>query len=145
MIRIVSFPFTNQELFKLAFAIRQAVFVDEQGVPAALEYDEHEAEATHYLLYYNEAPVGAARWRKTEHGIKLERFAVLPEFRNKGLGDALVKKVLEDVVPTGLPVYLHSQLRACSLYQRHGFVIAGEKFTEAGLEHYKMVFIDHNS
>ena len=145
MIRIVSFPFTNQELLKLAFAIRQAVFVDEQGVPAALEYDEHEAEATHYLLYYNEAPVGAARWRKTEHGIKLERFAVLPEFRNKGLGDALVKKVLEDVVPTGLPVYLHSQLRACSLYQRHGFVIAGEKFTEAGLEHYKMVFIDHNS
>jgi len=141
MIRIVSFPYTNQELFKLAFAIRQAVFVDEQGVPAALEYDNHEAEATHYLLYYNEAPVGAARWRNTEHGIKLERFAVLPEYRNKGIGDALVKKVLEDVVPVGRPVYLHSQLRACSLYQRHGFIISGEKFTEAGMEHYKMVFV----
>ena len=139
MIRIVSFPYTDQELFKQAFAIRQAVFVNEQGVPAELEYDGHEAEATHYLLYYNETPVGAARWRKTGHGIKLERFAVLPGYRNKGLGDALVKKVLEDVMPLHTPVYLHSQLPACNLYKRAGFVIVGEVFYEAGMAHYKMV------
>lgn len=138
MIRIISFQYTGQELFRQAFAIRQAVFVNEQGVAPELEYDEHEPEATHYLLYFNEIPVGAARWRKTEHGIKLERFAVLPEYRNKGIGDALVKKVLEDIVPLGLPVYLHSQLKACSLYQRHGFVISGEIFYEAGMGHYKM-------
>ena len=61
MIRIISFSFSDQDLFKQAFAIRQAVFVAEQGVPAALEYDEHEAEATHYLFYEDERPVGAAR------------------------------------------------------------------------------------
>ncbi len=138
MIRIISFSFSDQDLFKQAFAIRQAVFVAEQGVPAELEYDEHEAEATHYLLYMDETPIGAARWRKTSQGIKLERFAILPEYRNKGIGKTLVNKVLEDIVPLGLPVYLHSQLRACSLYQRHGFVISGEVFTEAGIAHYKM-------
>jgi predicted GNAT family N-acyltransferase len=145
MISIVSFPYSNQELFNQSFAIRQAVFVAEQGVPAELEYDEHEAEATHYLLFYNETPVGAARWRKTGQGIKLERFAVLPEYRNKGIGDSLVKKVLEDVMPLKTPVYLHSQLPACNLYKRAGFVIVGEVFYEAGMAHYKMVLKDHNS
>ncbi len=139
MPRIISFSYTNQDLFKQAFAVRQAVFVVEQGVPAALEYDEHEPEATHYLLYEDETPIGAARWRKTDHGIKLERFAVLPEYRNKGLGEALVKKVLGDVIPLGQPVYLHSQLKACTLYERHGFIISGGKFYEAGMAHYKMV------
>lgn len=139
MVRIVSFSFSDQDLFKQAFTIRQAVFVAEQGVPAELEYDEHEAEATHYLLYDDETPVGAARWRKTAQGIKLERFAVLPEYRNKGIGGTLVKKVLEDVISLGLPIYLHSQLKACTLYQRHGFVVSGEVFFEAGIAHYKMV------
>ena len=139
MIRIISFSFSDQDLFKQAFAIRQTVFVAEQGVPPELEYDEHELESTHYLLYFDEIPVGAARWRKTAQGIKLERFAILPEYRNKGIGKILVNKVLENVIPLGLPIYLHSQLRACSLYQRHGFIISGEVFTEAGIEHYKMV------
>ena len=137
MPRIISFSFANQDLFKQAFAIRQAVFVAEQGVPAALEYDE--PEATHYLLYEDETPIGAARWRKTDHGIKLERFAVLPEYRNKGLGEALVKKVLGDVIPLEQPVYLHSQLKACTLYERHGFIISGGIFYETGMAHYKMV------
>jgi len=139
MIRIISFSFSDQDLFKQAFAIRQAVFVAEQGVPAALEYDEHEAEATHYLLYFDNKPVGTARWRRTDQGIKMERFAVLPEYRNKGLGKILVDKVLQEVVPFGHPVYLHSQRRACSLYKRHGFVISGAVFIEAGIEHYKML------
>ncbi|HNW90134.1 MAG TPA: GNAT family N-acetyltransferase [Bacteroidales bacterium] len=139
MIRIISFSFSDQDLFKQAFAIRQAVFVAEQGVPAALEYDEHEAEATHYLLYDDETPIGAARWRKTAAGIKLERFAILPGYRNKGLGETLVKKVLEDVVPLNKPVYLHAQLPACNLYKRSGFEIVGAIFYEAGMAHYKMV------
>jgi len=139
MIRIIVFPFFDQELFRQAFAIRQAVFVSEQGVPSELEYDGHEKEATHYLLFYDNVPVGAARWRTTDQGIKLERFAVLPEYRDKGIGSSLVKKVLEDIDPLLLPVYLHSQLKACSLYQRHGFVISGNIFYEAGMPHYKMV------
>ncbi|MCK9612586.1 MAG: GNAT family N-acetyltransferase [Bacteroidales bacterium] len=139
MIRIVSFSFSNHDLFKQSFAIRQAVFVKEQGVPEELEHDEHEKTVSHYLALYNNIPVGTARWRKTEQGIKLERFAVLPEYRNKGIGDALVKKVLEDVVPFNKLVYLHSQLPACNLYKRAGFEIAGDVFYEAGMAHCKMV------
>jgi predicted GNAT family N-acyltransferase len=87
-------------------------------------------------------PAGAARWRPTENGVKLERFAVLPSFRNHGVGVALVQQVLADVqaeVPDAAQVYLHAQLRAIPLYERTGFQKVGEMFEECDIQHYKMV------
>jgi predicted GNAT family N-acyltransferase len=143
MIRITRIDFNHKTDIEKAFGIRRKVFVEEQMVDPALEYDEYESIATHYLVFDNDIPCGTARWRKTPKGIKLERFAVLPEHRKKGIGDLLVQKVLEEVLPLNLPIYLHSQLRACSLYRRNGFVEEGEIFVEAGIEHYKMRFVAH--
>jgi len=143
MIRIKKIDFNKTADIDTAYSIRRKVFVEEQMVDPNLEYDEHESIATHYLVFDNDIPCGTARWRKTPKGIKLERFAVLPEHRKKGIGDLLVQKVLEDVLPLNRPVYLHSQLRACSLYRRHGFAEEGEIFVEAGIEHYKMRFVAH--
>lgn len=137
MFVIKRFTFRDQELAEKAFDIRKTVFVEEQGVDAALEYD-HEEEARHYLLCIGEKPVATARWRDTEKGIKLERFAVLPSFRNRGIGEIILKEVLKDVTLTGKPVYLHSQLRAVPFYERNGFRKEGELFKEAGLEHFMM-------
>lgn len=141
MIRISKINDNETTAIETAFGIRRKVFVEEQKVDPTLEYDEHENIATHYLAYYNDFPCGTARWRRTENGVKLERFAVLAEYRNKGIGDALVQKVLEDVLPLHQKVYLHSQLRACNLYRRHGFVEEGDVFVEAGIEHYKMRWV----
>jgi predicted GNAT family N-acyltransferase len=141
MIRISKIDHNEKCDIETAFGIRRKVFVQEQKVDPELEYDEHEQEATHYLAYYNDIPVGTARWRYTQNGVKLERFAVLAEYRKKGIGDALVRKVLEDVLPLGKEVYLHSQLTACGLYRRNGFVEEGDIFVEAGIEHYKMRFV----
>src|SRR5690349_19849615 len=80
-----------------AFSIREKVFVEEQKVPLDAEYDQHEKSANHYLATYNGIPCGAARWRQTDNGIKLERFAVLPEYRSQAVGSQILKKVLEDV------------------------------------------------
>jgi predicted GNAT family N-acyltransferase len=124
-------------LAEQAFALRRAVFVEEQGVPAALEYG-HETEARHYLLTWESQPVATARWRETDAGIKLERFAVLPAFRNRGVGSALLRAVLRDVQPLGRLTYLNAQARAVPFYERHGFVRVGEPFTEAGIVHFKM-------
>ena len=140
MITVRKIDFGNKNNIKIAFDIRRKVFVEEQAVDPELEYDDHEKEATHYLAFYKNAPCGTARWRKTETGVKLERFAVLPAYRNKGIGEILVHKVLDDVLPLGQKVYLHSQLRACPLYRRNGFVEEGPLFVEAGIEHYKMIY-----
>ncbi|MFC2107673.1 GNAT family N-acetyltransferase [Bacteroidota bacterium] len=139
MIRIEKFKKpTHPELARQAFQVRNIVFVEEQMVDPALEYDEFEDIATHYLLYYNDIPVVTARWRKTDKGIKLERFATLKEYRFKKLGDAILGKILSDVKEFDLPVYLHSQLKAVSFYERRGFVKEGEIFVEADIEHYMM-------
>jgi predicted GNAT family N-acyltransferase len=137
MFEVKPFSIADEALAKQAFAIRQAVFVQEQGIDASLEYD-HEEEARHYLLFQDSQPVATARWRRTEHGIKLERFAVLPTFRNRGAGARLLETVLRDVVPLGKTVYLHAQLRAVKFYERNGFSKTGGEFNEAGIPHFAM-------
>lgn len=137
-IQVISFRHTDTELMQQALLIREKVFVFEQGVDKILEYTG-DSEAVHYLLCDNGYPVCTARWRKTENGIKLERFAVLAEYRNKGIGKIILDKVVNDVQKFNLPVYLHAQEGAVRFYQKNAFRIDGEMFMEAGIKHYKMV------
>ncbi|MGD9328929.1 MAG: GNAT family N-acetyltransferase [Cyclobacteriaceae bacterium] len=122
--------------------IRHEVFVIGQNVPAELEVDEYESDAIHYLAFLNNNPVGAARWRITEQGVKLERFAVLNEFRGRGIGSAMVEKILSDIKRDpeagNKEIYLHAQMDAIPLYRKFGFVKYGNMFDEAGLMHYAM-------
>lgn len=121
-----------------AFAVRHEVFVKGQQCDAALEVEGNE-EAVHFVAYADGVPAGAARYRRTANGYKLERFAVLDEQRGKGIGDALVKSVLQQLKDAAVPVYLHAQLAAVTLYERNGFRKEGDIFTEANMQHYKMV------
>ncbi|MFC5408298.1 GNAT family N-acetyltransferase [Larkinella bovis] len=128
---------------KKVFAIREEVFVKEQHVPKEDEYDEFETLSRHFLAKWDGIPCGTARWRRTSNGIKLERFAVLARYRGKGVGQALVRTVLEDVFsqqPEPIEsVYLNAQLSAMPLYAKFGFVAVGPQFEECGIQHYKMV------
>lgn len=121
------------------YAIRRKVFVEEQKCPPELEW-ANEDVSVHFLAIHNETPCGAARWRKTENGFKLERFAVLKEFRGKGVGAELVKAVLKDIPGDGSKIYLNAQLAAVEFYENLGFVVVGEVFEEAGIMHRQMVY-----
>ncbi len=120
------------------FSIRRKVFVDEQNCPPELEW-EFEDESTHFMGTMDDIPAGAARWRKTDKGYKLERFAVLKEHRGSGMGRALVQAVLNDLPADADYVYLNAQLTAIGLYEKFGFVKEGPQFEEAGIQHFKMV------
>jgi predicted GNAT family N-acyltransferase len=140
---ITAQPVTDLRDLDAAFTVREKVFVEEQGVPADAEYDEHDrTDARHYLARTADGtPCGAARWRRTPNGVKLERFAVLADYRNQAVGSALLQSVLQDVQAAHpeAQVYLHAQLPAVRFYTRHGFVKEGEQFSECDIEHYKMV------
>jgi predicted GNAT family N-acyltransferase len=142
---ITAYPITEPHELEAAFAIRRTVFVEGQGVPLEAEYDEHDrTDAHHYLAHTADGtPCGAARWRKTSNGVKLERFAVLADYRNQTAGAALLQSVLQDVQAAypDAQVYLHAQLPAVRFYERHGFVREGEKFSECDIEHFKMVWM----
>ena len=120
------------------FAIRRQVFVVEQNCPPELEW-EFEDESIHFLATVDNIPAGAARWRKTDKGYKLERFAVLQQFRGLGVGQELVQTVLNDLPSDATYVYLHAQIQASALYEKSGFEKTGSEFEEAGIRHYKMV------
>lgn len=128
----------SKEDLEKAFTIRKIVFVDEQNCPPELEW-EHEEESVHFLALLNGEPCGACRWRKTEKGYKLERFAVLKEHRGKRIGQALVAAALSDLPGDAGYIYLNAQLNAMRMYSRFGFIAEGEQFEEAGIQHLKMV------
>ncbi|MFD2871103.1 GNAT family N-acetyltransferase [Mucilaginibacter ximonensis] len=120
------------------FAIRREVFVGEQNCPPELEW-EYEDESTHFLATVDGEPAGACRWRKTDKGYKLERFAVLQKFRGLGVGQELVRTVLADLPADADYVYLNAQIQAMTLYAKFGFIAEGPQFEEAGIQHFKMV------
>lgn len=133
---------TKEEDLKSAFKIRKKVFVIEQEVDPAQENDEFEETSTHFLALLDGKPVGTARWRFTQNGVKLERFAVLADARGKGVGQALVESVLSDISSDtntiGKPKYLNSQLKAVPLYSKFGFEKEGDIFEECNILHFKM-------
>ncbi len=133
-VRKVSDPIELERVF----AIRRVVFVDEQNCPPELEV-EFDDEATHFLATFDGEAAGACRWRKTDKGYKLERFAVLKKFRGFGVGKEMVRTVLAALPADAKYVYLHAQLDAVTLYARFGFEKNGPEFEEAGIRHYKMV------
>jgi predicted GNAT family N-acyltransferase len=137
---------SNIKVFKVAdevnlkevHEIRRIVFVEEQNCPPELEW-EFEEESIHFLALLNDTPAGACRWRKTDLGIKLERFAVLREFRGNGVAQSLITSVLNDIPISADCIYLNAQLQAMPLYEKFGFVKVGDEFEEAGIRHFKMV------
>ena len=123
------------------FAVRREVFVEEQECPVDLEF-EFEEESTHFLALVNDTPAGAARWRKTPKGYKLERFAVSKNYRGKGVGQELVRAVLNDLPLEASCVYLYAQVTAIGLYEKFGFQRVGQPFEEAGIQHYEMMLME---
>jgi predicted GNAT family N-acyltransferase len=130
----------DHEMLDMAHEIRNKVFVGELDIDPNLEYDMYEGAAHHYLVKLDGKPVGTARWRETEEGIRLERFAVLPEERNHHIGKVLLKEILKEVIPLGKKIFLHAQLKAVPFYERNGFRRSGEIFFEARYGHYYMEY-----
>ena len=125
----------------LAFAIRREVFIEEQGVPAALEFDASDARARHLLLVEDGQTLGTLRIRKLEAGevVKIERVAVRRAARRRGLGRRLMTVALDQAAADGARrVLLHAQVQAQPFYERLGFQPHGQVFEEDGILHIAM-------
>jgi len=133
----------EEQLLETVFRIRHKVFVIGQNVPHEEEFDQYEEESFHFLASCDGKPAGVARWRFKNDGVKLERFAVLEEYRSKGVGSALVKALEDDILShpetkAGDRVYLHAQLTAMGLYEKFNYQKSGDIFLECEIEHYMM-------
>lgn len=127
-----------EDLIKV-FVVRGIVFIEEQGVPYALEHDSEEYRSMHILGEENEVPFGAGRIRFLGEYAKLERIAIRKGYRGRNLGHELTQFMMATAEAHGFKKFkLHAQAHLAEFYQKHGFRISGEKFREAEIDHYPM-------
>ncbi|MEU6365629.1 GNAT family N-acetyltransferase [Streptomyces sp. NPDC046931] len=132
------------------FAVRQEVFVREQGVAEDIEYDAHDADAVHVLAVRQDGvPLGTGRLLYGEAAAGktggdpsvgcLGRLAVTREARGLGVGAALVRAIEDAARARGLTaVDLHAQTHALGFYERLGYAAYGPEFPDAGIRHRAM-------
>lgn len=117
--------------------VRETVFVVEQKVPLELEWDAVDPVCQHVIARDGEnRPIGTGRL-SPQH--KIGRLAVLPEWRGRGVGEALLSALIDAArVQRWSEVELHAQVDAIGFYLKHGFEPIGEEFDEAGIRHQAM-------
>jgi len=126
-----------REAQSLVAPVREAVFMLEQGVPAELEWDGLDAGALHAVAADASGnAIGTARLLDDGH---IGRLAVLASWRRRGVGSAMLMRLIATARERGLRVVrLHAQTHAVAFYARHGFAAEGGEFLDAGIPHLAM-------
>jgi len=121
-------------------AIRTEVFIHEQHVPEALEWDGEDAHAIHALATdLSGNPIGTGRLLLHGELAHLGRMAVLPAWRGQGMGASLLLLLLDEARQRGANrAFLNAQTYAVPFYERFNFVREGGEFLDAGIPHYRM-------
>ncbi|TDL29834.1 acyl-CoA N-acyltransferase [Rickenella mellea] len=157
IITIPSYGEGGRDLLKeQCFAVRIAVFSDEQGFPLDTEIDDADETAMHILLRLTPSlePIGTIRGHKPpgKSYYKLSRLAVLKDYRQHRFGCALVLALHDWVTRdarrasaelglngASVEVVCHSQIPVKAFYAKFGYVPEGNEFDEDGAPHQKMV------
>jgi predicted GNAT family N-acyltransferase len=118
-------------------AIRFEVFVTEQHVPEELEWDGRDEQCVHVLARTQAGQaVGTARLLPDAH---IGRMAVLAQWRGHGVGGLLLGELLKAALARGhTHVELSAQTHAIGFYQRFGFAVVSDEYSDAGIPHRTM-------
>ena len=122
-------------------AIRHEVFVIEQHVPEAEEWDGRDGEAIHLIARDDSgAPIGTARLLLEGATGKIGRVAVLKAARGSGTGAALIRASLQELAGIqGISrAKLGAQTHAIGFYEKLGFSAYGPEYLDAGIAHRDM-------
>jgi len=131
-IELLDWPAAEEQ----AKRIRFTVFVEEQRVPADLEMDENDAASLHALAYADGRAIGTGRLLPDGH---IGRMAVLKEWRGRGAGKAMLRRLIDAARERGRrEVALSAQVHALAFYRAEGFEPVGAVYEEAGIPHQAM-------
>lgn len=119
------------------FALRRTVFIEEQGIDEAEEWDAADQDCLHFLAEDPAGPVGTARMIDAGDAAKIGRVAILPRARGKGLGRQLMERLLSEARARGFRhAVLEAQVAVIPFYERLGFAAEGPAYDDgSGILH----------
>jgi YbgC/YbaW family acyl-CoA thioester hydrolase len=134
------------ELRTAARQVRTEVFLEEQGIPVEMEWDEADETAVHAVaLNRLGMPVATGRLLQAAPGIaRIGRMAVVRVLRGANLGRDILRALMQAAARRGdHEVMLHAQRSVEGFYRSQGFTARGEPFDEAGIAHIEMTRVLH--
>ena len=129
----------EDEDFLIVKNIRKNVFTDELGISESELFDEYDEICDHFILFDGKNPVGVIRFVSLEKKIKLERMAIIMEFRTKNYGKNSILQLTEYYRTQGYSeIILDSIYSVRNFYKKCGFSEKGEVFQRVGIDHIRM-------
>ncbi|MCQ5364081.1 GNAT family N-acetyltransferase [Anoxybacillus salavatliensis] len=129
----------DEAIWRDALLVRRAVFIDEQGVSEEEEIDAFESESVHFVLYDDDKPIAAGRFRTIDGVGKIERICVLPSYRGRGIGKQMMEAIEQYAKQHVTKVKLNAQTHAEPFYKQLGYETVSDVFLDAGIPHVTMV------
>ncbi|MCE1272745.1 MAG: GNAT family N-acetyltransferase [Acinetobacter sp.] len=125
-----------EQLQQDAKLIRTQVFICEQGITEADEWDDQDVISQHFVIYDQDQPIATARLLENN---SVGRVAVLKAYREQGLGQMIMLEIISYAQKQRRSVLtLSSQVHAISFYEKLGFTVQGDSYDECGIPHIEM-------
>ena len=135
---------SSKEEMNKSYSIRTRVFCEEQKISKEIEFDNLDHLCGHFLIFDGVKAIGTARVRQKEKGLlKIERVAVLKEFRRLKVGSTLIKNIIQYFLNSNdnISFVLHSQVAVADFYKTLNFISYGNDFFEDGIPHIAMKYV----
>ena len=135
---------SSKEEMEKSYAIRTKVFCEEQKISKEIEFDNLDHLCSHFLIFDDKKVIATARVRQKEENIlKIERVAVLFEFRRLKVGSTLIKNIIQyfSNLNENISFILHSQVAVADFYVSINFISYGHEFFEDVIPHIAMKYI----
>lgn len=112
-------PWTKEQL---------EAFLKMQLAAQQLHYEGQYPDADHRIILYGEHPIGRLYVARLDKEIRILDIALLTEARGRGIGTSILKDLMDEAAREGKPltIYVENFSPSLSLFERLGFVKAGE-------------------
>ena len=125
-----------EQLQQDAKLIRTQVFICEQCITEADEWDDQDLISQHFVIYDQDQPIATARLLENN---SVGRVDVLKAYRGQGLGQMIMLEIIGYAQKQRRSVLtLSSQVHAISFYEKLGFTVQGNSYDECGIPHIEM-------
>ena len=137
-IQVIRLNFSDKDFLKIK-EIRKTVFTDELGISESKLFDEYDESCDHFIIFDGMNIVGSIRFVSLGKTIKLERMAILQEYRTKDYGKECILQLKEFYHAIGYTkIFLDSIYSVRNFYKKCGFLEEGEIFQRVGIDHIRM-------